>query len=195
MGPLLPDIPKVVFRGVPSFRSKLAPNIINPPNKPSFFHDWIGFHPCKKCLVCQFNTCGRRASHNSISTFTGRTYQIKCFCTCSTTAVVYLLTCPCGKQYVGRTIRSFSTRISEHINLIKAVSTKHTVPRHYREFHNRNTKGTQFFIIDKHVAPWRGGAILRGVSRLETYWIYELQSHFPLGMNVEWDINSFIHQA
>lgn len=157
LGPLLPETPKVVFRGVPSLRNKLAPNVIDPPKKTSFFHNWTGFHPCKRCLVCQHNTCGRRTSHEFSSTVTGRTYAIKQFSTCATTGIVYLITCPCGKQYVGRTIRSFTVRVSEHINLIKAGSTKHTVPRHYRECHDRNPEGTQFLIIDRYVAPWRGG--------------------------------------
>lgn len=32
------------------------------------------------------------------------------------------------------------------------------------------------------------------MSRLETFWIYELQSHSPLGLNIEWDINAFINK-
>lgn len=126
---------------------------------------------------------------------TKRIYPIKQFCTCATTNVVYLLTYPCGKQYVGRTIRTFTTRVTEHITKIKSGSIKHTVQRHYRQFHNRDPRGTEFLITDRFIAPWRGGASTRGVSRLETFWIYELQSHSPLGMNVEWDINAFIDMA
>lgn len=98
----------------------------------------------------------------------------------------------------GRSIRrvsTFSIRVTEHINLIKSGSIKHTVPQHYRQHHDHNPTGTQFLIIDRYIAPWRGGATKRGVSRLETFWIYELRTHYPQGMNVEWDINLFINQS
>lgn len=85
--------------------------------------------------------------------------------------------------------------MGEHIAKIRNGDIRHTVPRHYREHHNFDPKGTEFRVIDKYIPPWRGGAMTRGVSRLETYWIYELQTHYPLGMNVEWDINSFLNGA
>lgn len=56
-------------------------------------------------------------------------------------------------------------------------------------------KGSQFLIIDKYIPPWRGGAMTRRVSRLETYWIHQLQTYSPFGLNIEWDINDFISQA
>ena len=195
LGPSLPEQAKVIFRGAPTLRNSIAPNVVDPPERPVFFQDMKGYYPCKKCRVCQFNTNGRTKSLEFGSTSTGRQYPIKVFCTCATTHVVYLVTCPCGKQYVGRTIRAFSVRVGEHVTKIIGGSTKHTVPRHYRECHARNPKGSQFLIIDKYVAPWRGGAKTRGVSRLEAYWIYELRTYVPYGLNVDWDINAFINQS
>lgn len=96
--------------------------------------------------------------------------------TCSTRYVVYLITCPCRKQYIGCTTRTFTTRVGEHIALIKGRDPKHTVPRHYKQFHNSNPAGSQFIIIDKYVPLWRGGARVRGVSRLEMFWAHELQT-------------------
>lgn len=101
----------------------------------------------------------------------------------------------CHKQYVGRTIRTFSTRVNEHVTGIKDGKSKHTVPGHYLQFHNKDPTGTLFQVIDKFVPHWRGESRLRGVSCLETYWIHELRSYFPFGLNVEWDLNSFINQS
>lgn len=56
-----------------------------------------------------------------------------------------------SKQYVGRTIRAFSVRVGEHIARIKSGDIKHNVPRHYREHHSRDPRGSQFFIIDKYI--------------------------------------------
>lgn len=53
LGSVLPERPKVIYRGVPSLKSKIAPTIINPPIRPTFFHNWTGYHPCKKCTVCR----------------------------------------------------------------------------------------------------------------------------------------------
>lgn len=96
---------------------------------------------------------------------------------------------------MGRAIRSFATRVGEHITKIKSVVIKQNVPRHYREYQNRDPQGSEFLIIDKYIPRWRGGAMTRGVSRLETYLIYELQSHSPFGLNIEWHINAFINKG
>lgn len=191
----LPDQAKVIFRGAPTLQSKIAPNITNPPIRQPLFHEMEGFYSCRKCTVCQHNSGIGRKTVSFTSSVTHKQYSIKQFCTCTTSYIVYLITCHCGKQYVGRTIRSFSVRVAEHIALIKSGDTKHTVPRHYKLHHNRVIKGTQFVVIDRYVPPWRGGAMTRGVSRLETFWIHELRTHFPLGMNVELDINAFINRA
>ena len=192
---VLPERARVIFRGAPTLQSKIAPNIINPPTRPSFFFQLVGYHPCKKCTVCKYNISSRSKNLEFRSTVTGKTYPIKHFCTCSTKYVVYLITCPCGQQYVGRTIRKFSVRVAEHIALILAGDIHHTVPRHYKKHHAQNPNGTQFLIIDQFVSPWRGSPKTRGVSQLETFWIYELCTHIPSGLNVEWDINSFINKS
>lgn len=192
--PLIPEHAKVTFRGAPSLQSKIAPNIINPPVRPSFFHNLNRYYPCKKCVVCCHYINGRSKTSEFSSTVTNRIYQIKGFHTC-TSRYVYLITCPCGKQYIGRTTRTFSIRVGEHIAKIKSWDTKRAVPRHYREHHDRNSEGTSFLVIDSYIPPWRGGALTRGVSQLETYWIYELQSYHPWGINVEWDINAFLNKA
>lgn len=55
LGPVIPDQPVVMFRGAPSLRHKIAPNVIDPPNTISFFHTMKGFFPGQKCKICQVN--------------------------------------------------------------------------------------------------------------------------------------------
>lgn len=195
LGPVLPERAPVIFRGARSIQGQIAPNVIDPPKKISFFQDCKGFYPCRKCNVCHHNSAGRQKLLTFTSTVTSRVYHMKEFATCASQYIVYLITCPCHKQYVGRTIRTFSIRVNEHITGIKEGKSKHTVPRHYLQHHNRDPSGTLFQVIDRFVPHWRGESRLRGVSRLETYWIYELRSFFPFGMNVEWDLNSFINTS
>lgn len=106
-----------------------------------------------------------------------------------------MLTCPCKKQYIGRTIRPFSVRVNEHITNIKKGVTDHSVPKHYLKYHNKDPTGTEFLIIDKYIPPWRGSPKVRGVSQLETYWIHEIKSYWPYGINIDWDINAFINKS
>lgn len=73
---VLPEQPKVIFRGVSSLRGKIAPNTINPPTRSSFFHYLVGYFPCRKCTVCQYNSCGGRKSLEYKSNVTNRVYPI-----------------------------------------------------------------------------------------------------------------------
>lgn len=191
LGPVLPEWAAVIFRGARSIQGQVAPNVIDLPKKISFFHDCKGFYPCRKCNVCHHNTGGRQKMLTFTSIVTSRVYHMKQFPTCSSQYIVYLITCPCDKKYVGCTIRTFSIRVNEHIAGIKGGKNKHTVPRHY----NKDPSGTLFQVIDRFTPHWRGESLLQGVSCLETYWIYELRSYFPFGMNVEFDLNSFINSS
>lgn len=156
---MLPEQAKVTFRGVPSLQSKIAPNIINPPVRPSFFHNLVGYYPCKKCVGYLHNTRGRSKSLEFKSMTTNSVYPIRVFYTCATRHIVYMIMCPCGKQYVGHTIRTFTIRVGEHIAKIKNGDTKHTVPRHYREHHNCDPK---FLVIDKYIPPLERGCNDKG---------------------------------
>lgn len=146
----------------------------------------IVFYPCKKCNVSRHNIYLGRKIESFRSSVTNRVYSIKWFLTCAIKNIVYLLTCPCGKQYVEQTTQTFAVRVNEHICNIKKGLTNHGVPKHYLRCHNTDPTGTQFLLIDHFMASWRG------VSRLQTFWIYELKSY---GLKVEWDINCFIDCA
>ena len=195
LGPSLPNRAGIIFRGARSVQSDIAPNTIDPPKKISFFPEANGYYPCRSCNVCVANTIVRRKIDSFSSTVTGRIYTMKQFTTCFTSFIVYLITCPCKSQYIGRTIRNFSIRVNEHIAKIRKGCPKHTVSRHYLEHHNSDPKGSLFQVIDRFVPHWRGDSRLRGVSRLETFWIHELRCYTPYGMNVDWDINCFINQG
>ena len=195
LGPVLPEAPKVIFRGVPPLRLQVAPNIVDPPKTISFFQERGGFYPCRGCATCKVNACRSRRVETFFSNATQRNVKIKPFITCSTRHVVYLLRCPCGREYVGRTIRKLHVRLQEHVaNILKAFP-KHSVSRHYDECHGNDPKGTVFLGIDKFSGSWRGSNRTRGVSQLETSWIYRLKTYAPHGLNIDWDINSFINNA
>lgn len=95
LGSNLPDMPRIVHRGVPPLKLQIAPNVVDPPKQLSFFQNMGSFFPCRKCPICKLNT------ESFQSTSTKETSTIKPFIICSTKNVVYLARCPCGLQYIG----------------------------------------------------------------------------------------------
>lgn len=110
------DPPRVVFKKQPNLRNRLVradvPSIITPHflnNIPT------GNYPCGRCQQCHFTYKTNTFNHPH----NGNKYRIKEVISCSTTNVIYMLTCPCGLSYLGKTTRTLKTRISEHRSAIR----------------------------------------------------------------------------
>lgn len=57
LGPALPEQPKVIFRKAPGLRHLIAPNVVEPPIRPTFFVKLKGFFPLSEvpCMqICGF---------------------------------------------------------------------------------------------------------------------------------------------
>lgn len=119
-------------------------------------------------------------------------HEIESFITCATEGLVYLLQCPCGLQYVGRTKRPLSVRLNEHITNIKAGFLKHSVSKHSLLAHNRDPSKTIFLGIDRYSPHWHGSSLVRSISKLEMSWIHTIKCYTPFGLNIEVDVNAFI---
>lgn len=195
LGSSLPDIPNVTFRGALPLRLQIAPNVIAPPKRCRFFHQIKVFYPCIKCAVCQTNSFKNRKYASFQSNSTSKTYDVRSFLTCTSKNVVYIITCPCGLQYVGRTTCTFQVRMNEHIANIKKGFPKHSLSKHFDQCHDRNPVGTSFMAIDQFNPSWRGSHVKREISKLETKWIYWLHSYRRCGLNIEWDVNAFINNS
>lgn len=132
--------------------------------------------------ICQFK------SHTTV-----KVYDINTFITCTSKNVVYLLIFSCGLQYVDRTMSAMNVRFKEHLANIRKGFPKHTVSRHYLKCHNKNPAGTTVIAIDRFTPHWRGCVTKREISWIETHWIYDLKCYNPFGLNVDWNVNSFIN--
>lgn len=134
-----------------------------------------------------------------MSTFTSnstlQTFDVEPFITCATEGVVYLIQCPCGLQYVGRTKRAMRVWLNEHIGNIRRGFEKHPVSRHYDLVHSRDPSKILFVGIDKYRPHWRGSSLVREISKLEMAWIYRLKTYTYFGLNVDTDVNAFITNA
>lgn len=166
--------------------------ILDPPGRPSIKIDLSGFYPCRKCICCKTARISNRGM-KSITNYENETFEIREFITCNSSYVVYLMWCPCGLFYVGRTKRLLRVRISEHMSNIRNGFKYHSVSLHFKEKHDQDPSLLQFCGIDIVYPTWRGSNRVRDLSQRETRWIFLLKSLFPRGLNIELDLNCFIN--
>lgn len=95
-------------------------------------------------------------------------------------------------MYIGRTKRTLSKRVSEHIYNITIGYREHSVSLHFREKHDRNPIGLKMWGIDKVNPNWRGSNMIREISKRETEWLFLTNTLSPNGLNIDLDLNCFI---
>lgn len=164
----LPSNPQFIYTKPPTLHLKLAPNVIDPPKKTCTFLDQRVFFSCGRCVMCKTSKHRVRKTTHFTAHSSSESFKIKKFIMCGTTHVTYLLSCPCGLQYMGRTTRALGVRLREHVNRIKKGFKHHSFSNHFRLFHRRDPSGLTFCGIDKIEGHWRGGNLKRAISRNET---------------------------
>lgn len=149
-----------------------------------------GMYKCGHCNICRYvhqtnvfpNPCG------------GNDYKIKQFINCSTTRVIYMLTCPCNKTYVGKTKWALRVRIVEHIARIKKKEDERPIPQHFAKYHNRDPKGLMVKGIYRLNLPARRGDFDTILLQKEKMWTYYLASMVPKGLNIEFSLQPFLEK-
>lgn len=178
--------PTVVFRRAPNLRDKLVKSHThesrqNPFNIPD------GNYKCGNCAQCGYTMRSRTYTHPH----TGKTLNIRGVINCNTPFVVYLLKCPCGLAYVGKTSRPLRTRISEHRSNIRCGDTRNPVAAHFLAA-GHNVCTLRYTGIERVERPPRGGNHDRLLLQRETYHIYALNTMSPHGLNEDFDIKPFL---
>ncbi|OCT88316.1 hypothetical protein XELAEV_18016950mg [Xenopus laevis] len=82
------------------------------------------------------------------STTTGKIYKCTTYANCRTSNVVYLATCRCGKQYVGKTTRWLKDRILEHLACINRLDASSAIAEHAIQEHGANEYFVSFQAIE-----------------------------------------------
>lgn len=106
--------PRIVF--------KRAPNLKNMLVRAHFplHHIFCSLFPLGITdVVIALNATSHIKLPPSITHVPENVYDIKGVITCNTKNVIYLLKCPCGLAYVGKTTRPLKRRISEHRSNIR----------------------------------------------------------------------------
>ena len=126
------DLPLVVFSRGRNLRDQLVNSDLPPQDIPEqrlFAPLLDGNYKCNGCAQCNGTYKCRSFKHPQ----TGKSIPIKGVITCSTKAVIYLITCPCGKNGVGTTKRKLKVRISEHRSTIRCKNFTYPVAAHFLE--------------------------------------------------------------
>ncbi len=167
--------PVIAYRRPKNLRDLLVSARLKPAATDTH-HDTV-CTPCNKpCKACNYVT-----NTNSFqSIITQHTFKILQNITCSTTHLIYLISCSrCGIQYVGETKNALRTRLYGHLSDIrtkkdKAVSNHFNSPNHSMEDLTITGIDASQKLSDHN-------------SRLkkETFWISQLRCLAPLGLNID----------
>lgn len=132
-------------------------------------------HP--RCATCKHLNC----SKYFISTRNGTTYTIRHSFSCTSSNVIYLITCKkCHKQYVGLTTKQLNIRINHHRTNIMNQRPIY-LSRHFN-FPDHSIEDLSVQAIDTASNSCQNN--LQELQKLERYWIRTLKTRQPMGLNV-----------
>ncbi|XP_069507297.1 uncharacterized protein [Ambystoma mexicanum] len=185
---LFPKYPMMAFKRGQNLRDKLVRAEKPPKDKQTFLQTKKkGTFPCLGCSHCNNVIKGENISHP----LTGKKFKLRDYATCMSTGVIYSIKCPCGKLYVGQTTRAVKERITEHKSNIRCKNTKSPLARHFME-HHHTVAQIKFQVLEVVKKPHRGGDYQSILSRRETFWIHQLDTLNPQGLNEEFSLRCFI---
>ena len=98
---------------------------------------------------------------------------------------------PCVKCYVGKTNRALKSRIAEHCSIIRCKNLNSPVAVHFTQF-NHLVSSLKYLAIEKVSFPPRGGNLDTLLARREHFWISNLQTRTPHGLNIDYDLWCFL---
>lgn len=186
---LFPQPPMFTHSRSPNLKDKLVhSDTYDHSKRPcARLDDTTGFFPCRNCTSCH----NIQKTDHFICFSTGRRYNIRQFITCSSVNVIYLLSCPCGLQYVGCTRRQLRVRLNEHRSAINRGDPKSPVARHFNEA-KHSASDLKSVGIDRVLPNRRSGCTNQSLLRCEARWIFYLKTLQPNGLNDDFDLACFL---
>ncbi len=115
-----------MYKKTPNLRNILVRSDLKPA--PHFLNKIpYGNYRCGNCQQCNFTYKTTTFTHP----YTAKSFKIRGTISCKTANVIYLLRCPCGLCYVGKTRRPLKNRISEHRCAVRHRDPKSPVAQHF----------------------------------------------------------------
>lgn len=205
--PLLPDIGKIIRKHmpilnsspilgeifndnsiIPAFRRRKNLKELLAPSKShssasenSFIEDVPGCFKCdKKCDLCQ----NYLKESNTFSSFeTGKSYRIRQKLTCTSSHLIYLISCnKCKLQYVGSTATAFKTRFRNHKSSMITNKKTCEVAIHFNSLTHSLTD-FDFICIEGIRNVESSHSTEQILLTREAYWSAQLFTLYPNGLN------------
>lgn len=184
----LSEPPRTVLKRPPNLSNILVRADLPPLNQPHFLQKIPhGNYKCGHCAQCNFTRKSTSFNHPR----TGKSYRIKGVISCNTNNVIYMLKCPCGLAYIGKTNRPLKNRISEHRSNIRNHDQKSPVALHFAHA-KHSVSSLKYTGIEKVNSPRRGGDMDTILLQREAFWIYTLDTLNPRGLNEDFDLRPFL---
>ena len=145
-----------------------------------------GITLCNNCILCKrggLNTNGKFYCNIS-----NKEHIVDFNASCLSERFIYLITCKhpgCLMKYTGKSTCTIRKRMYGHRNNLTAGKEPHLVQHHFTKVH----QPSDMFILPIELVE--DGKIL---GERETYWMREINTIFPYGLNDRTDING-IHDA
>lgn len=168
----------IIYRRGRSIGDHLVHSFYQSTSQPSHWlsHPFKGTFKCGSCIACSSILKGNKfvSIHTS--------HWIRTFINCKSLGLVYLATCACGVQYVGKTTREFRSPIGEHLNDIRNDADT-PIARHIEESHDGQLGLIKFQGIELVPPSPRGGNLDKPLLQKEARWIFRLGTVQPNGLN------------
>lgn len=147
-----------------------------------------GMFPCGHCQVCPYvhRTTTFSDSQNK------KRFEIRSLINCAPMRVIYMLTCPCKKIYIGKTKRQFRIRLGEHMREILEKNPDKPLARHFAQYHWGKLSDMQVKGIYALNISSRRGDFDQIFQQKEKRWIFRLGSLVPSSLNTELNLQPFL---
>lgn len=186
---LVPSRPLITFRKGRSLRDRLVHShfLEAKDNKTWLDRKPMGCFRCSDCSFCKYIV----QSKNFQSATSGCIYSIRDFINCKSVGLIYMATCPCPRNYVGKTTRQLRKRVGEHLgNIRRGEDTP--LATHMQIFHPGQEKNLSFIGLEIVRKSPRGGNFDNKLLRKEAQWIFRIDSQSPKGLNEALNFGCFI---
>ena len=179
--------PRIVYKRPPNLRNLLVRSHLR-QDGPTHFLSNIpdGNYKCGRCAQCSFTYKCHTFNHPT----TGKRYKIRGVISCTTPNIIYMIKCVCGLAYIGKTLRSLKTRISEHRSDIRTKDFRNPVAVHFHQAQHC-ISSLKYIGIERVTLPPRGGDIDNLLLKREAFWISTLDT-VNNGLNESFDIRPFL---
>ena len=145
---------------------------------------------CFKCNRTRCDLCTNFLLQGSSfsSCATKKVYHIRSFLSCTSKCVIYLATClKCNMQYVGSTATEFKIRFRNHKSDLLNNRGRCELAVHFNAAPHHISE-IKFTIIEQVSSSLNIDSIL---TKREGYWLAQLNTLFPFGLNKRKEFNSY----